>query len=300
MNEFITYSQNLFLQSSANLSRRARRSPILALLLDTWAAYRRDEMGTPAAALAYYLLLTLFPLMLLLIALASPFLDSEVVIRDAVRFVSNYLPTVAGELRTILREVVTARGPASLIALLGLLWSASGLFDLVQRGLNRAWQVAQPRPVWRQRLVSIVTVMVIGVLFGLSFVTSAVARAGVRYSIDFGNQRVEVLSVIFTLLLSLFLFAVIYKVFPFARVTWRQVWGSALLASVLWEAAKYIFVWYLLNFARLNLVYGSVGAIIALLVWGYITATILLLGAELSAVAAHQKIETPMPVPESL
>ena len=288
MNELGARFQDRFLQAGASLSRQARRIPGLALVLDAWAAYRRDEMGILAAALAYYLLLTLFPLLLLLIALASPFLSGQAIIRDTVRFVSAYLPTVDRELTFILRDVVNARGPVTVIAILGLLWSASGFFDLLQRGLNRAWSVKQLRPLWRTRLVSIAAVIVVGALFALSFVTSALTRAGVQYRVDFGNSRVEVVSTILTTLLSFCLFAVIYKVFPFVRIEWRQIWPSALLAAVLWEAGKYIFVWYLLNFARLNLVYGSVGAVIALMVWGYITATILLLGAELSAVEARK------------
>ncbi len=287
MNNLIVDANATFLHWSNGLSRQARRIAALAVVLDAWAAYNRHEMGMLAAALGYYFLLALFPLLLLLIAIASPFFTSEELIRNAVRFVGNYFPTAAGELRTILREVINARGPVSIIAALGLLWSASGVFDLVQRGLNRAWQVTQPRPLWRQRLVSIATVIAIGVLFGLSFAASALARAGVQYRVDFGSTRIEVVSLGLTTILNFFLFAVIYKFFPFARVAWRQVWASALVASVLWEVAKYIFVWYLLNFARLNLVYGSVGAIIALLVWGYITATILLFGAELSALEAR-------------
>ncbi len=277
-----------WMRASARTSHMARRARFLAWLLDGWQAYRRDEMGTLAAALAYYLLLAIFPLLLFLIAAASPFLTSDQVVRDVTRFVDNYLPTVSGELRTILRQIISARGPATFIAALGLIWSASGVFDLIQRGLNRVWRVSQPRPLWRQRLLSAATVIAIGALFGLSFAASALARLGVHYRLDFGNVRVEVVGLLFTAILSFLLFAVVYKVFPFVNITWRRVWTGALLASILWEIAKYLFVWYLLNFARLSLVYGSVGVIIALLVWGYITATILFFGAELTALAVRQ------------
>ncbi len=282
MSRLINRLYAAWMRASARLSRAARRVRFLAWLLDGWQAYRRDEMGTLAAALAYYLLLAIFPLLLFLIVAASPFLTSEQVVRDVTRFVGNYLPTVSGELRTILRQVISARGPATFVAALGLIWSASGVFDLVQRGLNRAWRVHVPRPLWRQRLLSVVTVIAIGALFGLSFAASAFARLGVRYRVDFGNVRVEVVSLLFTAILGFVLFAIVYKVFPFVKITWGRVWTGALLASILWEIAKYVFVWYLLNFARLSLVYGSVGVIIALLVWGYITATILFFGAELT------------------
>ncbi len=293
MNELVVRGQRTFLRASADLSTRVRHVPAFALLLDAWQSYRRDEMSLLAAALAYYLLLALFPLLLLLIAVASPFLNDEQVIREAVRFAANYFPGAAAELRNILQQVVSARGPVTLFAALGLLWSASGVFDLVQRGLNRAWRVTQPRPVWRQRLVSLATVLGVGLLFDLSFLTSALVRSGIRFRFQIGGLSIEVVGLILTTFLNFALFAIIYKAFPFARVTYRQVWGSALLSSILWEMAKIVFVLYLLNFARLSLVYGSVGAVIALLVWGYITATILLFGAELSAVNARNNTKQP-------
>jgi membrane protein len=90
-------------------------------------------------------------------------------------------------------------------------------------------------------------------------------------------------------LLGIGLFGVAYKVLPVSPVRWRQVWRAAVFASVTWEVAKIIFVYYLLNFARLNVVYGSVGVVIALLTWGYITAAILLFGGELSALIVQKE-----------
>ncbi len=288
MNELFARGQLTYLELSAHLSSQARRIAGLTLLLDTWQAYSRDQMGTLAAALAYYLLLALFPLLLLLIAIASPFLASDQVVREAVRFAANYFPGAEHELRTILEQVITARGPVTVFAALGLLWSASGVFDLVQSGLNRAWRVAQTRPLWRQRLVSLVTVLGLGVLFGISFASSALLHSGIRYRFQIAGVSVEVVGLVFTTFLNFILFSIIYKAFPYAHVTYRQVWAGALLASILWELAKILFVFYLLNFARFSLVYGSVGAVIALLVWGFITATILLFGAEMSAVSARR------------
>jgi membrane protein len=291
MNEFFLHWQNIFLQTSSNLSAHARRFSAFALLLDAWQAYRRDEMGMLSAALAYYLLLALFPLLLLLIAIATPFLTSEQVVGETVRFATNYFPGAGAELRRILQQVVSARGPVTVFAAAGLLWSASGVFDLVQRGLNRAWRVSQPRPLWRQRLVSLATVIGLGLLFGISFATSAFMRSGLRLRFQVAGISIEIVSLVLTTLLNFVLFAIIYKGFPFAVVTYRQVWGSALLASILWELAKILFVFYLLNFARLSLVYGSVGAVIALLLWGYITAAILLFGAEMSAVQTLKEMK---------
>ncbi len=290
MNLPVARVQNRITQVGSVVSLRVRRIPTGALFLDAWHAYSVDEMGTLAAALAYYFLLALFPLMLLLIAAASPFLESELVVGAVARFVSSYLPTVGPEIRQLLHQVLLARGPVTLIAAVGLFWSTSGVFDVVQRGMNRAWHVIQPRPLWKQRLISLGTVLGLAILFGSSFAFEALIRSGLRLRLAVGSISVEIVGVGLSSVLTFLLFAIVYKVFPYARVHWRQVWGSALIAAIFWEVAKYVFVWYLANFARLNLVYGSVGAVIALLTWGYITAAILLFGAEFAAIDARTKI----------
>ncbi len=288
MNRTFEQLGSFYQNTQSRLYTGVHRVPGLGWMLDAWIAYSQDQMGILAAALAYYLLLSLFPLLLLLIALASPFLASEAIIRQAARFVGSYLPTVGPEVGSVLHQALTVRGPATFIAGLGLLWSASGVFDVLQRGLDRAWRVPHPRPLWRQRLISVATVLILGVLFGLSFMTSALTRVGIHLRFNVGDTSVEVVGFGLTLLLNLLLFTFMYRFFPNRSIPWRQVWGPALLASILWEVAKYVFVWYLLNFAQLSLIYGSVGIILALLIWGYITATILLLGAELCALPTRQ------------
>jgi membrane protein len=84
-------------------------------------------------------------------------------------------------------------------------------------------------------------------------------------------------------LLSIAAFILIYRTMPRAAVDWQDVWPGGLAAGIVWEVAKQLFAWYLGNFARYGLVYGSVGAIIAFLFWCYLSAMILLLGAELTA-----------------
>ncbi len=267
----------------------ARQWRFVARVLDAWAAYASDQMDPLAAALSYYFLLCLFPLLLMLIALASPFFEREQLLREVARFASNYLPTLAPEVRRILGEVVSARGPVTLIAALGLLWSASGVFDLLQIGMGRAWRVPAPRPLWRQRLISIGAVLIIGALFGLSFAASALSTSGIEFRAILGRRTVEVLGLALSIVLNFVLFAVIFKFMPNARIAWAQVTGAALFASIVWELGKLVFVWYLRNFAGLNLVYGSVGAVIAVMLWSYITANIMLFGAELTAVETRNR-----------
>lgn len=286
MSRLLSHTRAFYLQLGGALSTKARQVYLLALILDAIAAYGRDEMGVLASALAYYLLLSIFPLLILLISALTPFLANDIVVREAVRFSTGYFPASEREVRTILLQVIDARGPVTLFALIGLLWSSSGVFDLVQRGLNRAWHLPHQRPLWRRRSLSVVAVLVAGFLFASSIVLSGFVHSGARIVLQFGSAAVETVGLVVATGLNFVFFSVIYKVFPFGGVTYRQVWRGALIASILWEIAKVLFVVYLRNFARLSLVYGSIGAIIALLVWGYITSVILLFGAEITAIGS--------------
>ncbi len=269
-------------------SRQARRLPPLAVLLDAWNAYRQDEMPLLAAALSYYSLLSHFPLLLLLIVAASPFLAEERVVNETLRFVQGVVPTGGAELRRVLTQVLDARGPATLVGALGLVWSASGAFDVMQRAMNRIWRVPRPRPFWAQRLVSLGVILGLVILFGGSLAISAATRSSLAFRPLRSPAIAQLIGVVASIALNLALFAIVYRVFPNAPIHFGQIVGGALVAGVLWEIAKLIFVWYLTSFAHLNLVYGSVGAIIAILTWGYITAVILFFGAELSAAQSRR------------
>jgi len=86
---------------------------------------------------------------------------------------------------------------------------------------------------------------------------------------------------------SIVTFTILYRTIPRNGVIWRQVWLGGLAAGLVWEAARQLYTWYLANFARYNLIYGSVGAIIGFLLWAYLSAMILLLGAEFTAQYSH-------------
>jgi membrane protein len=89
--------------------------------------------------------------------------------------------------------------------------------------------------------------------------------------------------------LAFIAFTILYKSFPHAQVKWRDALLAALLAALAWHTAKYLYELYLVHFARFNLVYGSVGAVIGLLLWGYISASIVLFCAELAAMRAYKR-----------
>ncbi len=282
---------------------RTRLIPGVRLVELTFRGYSEDRGSVLAAALSYYAFLSLFPLTLFILALLSPFLETTAAIRAVTRFLESYLPQGADTIRTSLEEVIHLRGPITLAAAAGFLWSGSGVFSLIQLGMNRAFCVAQPRPLWRERVVSLGMVIAVGFLFALSFLLTTSFRLGIHYQIlPRHNIIIDWLPPLLSEGLGVAIFGLLYRYIPYTSyVRWRQIWPAALVASTLWELAKMGFAWYIANLALLNLVYGSLGTIIALLIWGYVTAVILLLGAELAAALAgareHPNPDKPWSIP---
>ncbi len=296
MNHFVEQQSERAMGVANTAAAQVRKLPGASVIEQTFRAYSQDRGSIIAAALSYYTLLSLFPLMLFILAISSPFLQSESAIRAATRFIGEYLPSGAALVRSSLEEVTKLRGPLTVAAGIGFLWSASGGFDILQLGLNRAFRVHQPRPLWRQRIVSMALVGCVSLLFGLSFLWTTSLRLAIHYRVlQRHDPLVDYVAPVGAVALGFLVFGSLYRYIPYDRqIRWSQVWFPALLASVLWEGAKLAFAWYITNMALLNLVYGSLGTIIAVMIWGYITAVVFLLGAELSAVisGARQKVWT--------
>lgn len=248
-------------------------------------AFSDDRCSLTAAALSYYTLLAIFPLLLFLVALASFFIQSENAARAVIAFFNEFLPQSSTVIRSNLPEVSRARGEVTLVAFAGLAWTASGVFNTVQLSLNRVFRVQRARPLWRERLVSMAMVIGVGVLFALSFAITTTLRVTLHLQTRRSDLIFEIISTLVAILLAAIVFAALYRLVPYdPSIHWRAIFPSALLAALLWEGAKFGFVWYLTNVSQLNQVYGSIGAVIALMLWGYVTWTIILYCAELAAV----------------
>jgi membrane protein len=278
------------------LETRARTFPAASVLIDAVRAYGEDRCSLVAAALSYYALLSLFPLLLFILAIVSPLGQAETAIREVTRFISSYLPSGALMVRSALEEITRLRGALTLASAASFLWSASGAFDAIQLGINRAFRVSTMRPIWRRRLFSILMVVATSLLFGLSFGMTTTMRLAIHYRIlERRDFLFESLPIVGALILGTAVFGLLYRYVPYdPHIRWRDVLPSAVIAAALWEIAKLVFAWYITNYALLNMVYGSIGTIIAIMLWGYVTAAILLIGAEIAAVqtGARQREKT--------
>ena len=271
-----------------------------SLLCATWMAYRHDDGPTLARSIAYYALFSFFPLLLVLFALGSSALASSQAQEAVVRVAEQYLATASDLVQANVEQVLQQRGTVGVLATVGLLWSASGVFTAVYQAVNRAWAQEASGSIWRHRLYAVAMALSLGLVFVgmIAFSVTVSFVRGWRVPVFgwqlFADPALGRLlgwgAALLPALVSVLAFSLIYRIVPRAPVAWRDVWPAGVVAGLVWEGAKQLFTWYVGNFARYNLVYGSVGAVIAFLLWSYFSAIILLLGAEFTAQVHHWRL----------
>jgi len=242
------------------------------------------DTAVMASAIAYIALFSLFPLILLSIAIASfsfgPSIDQHVTIQR-LEFVAPALGQLLGQ---NIDAIIRARGHVTTFAVLGLIWSASAIFYTLTHTLNDIWHIRQRRPAWKRRGVAILFVLVfIGpTLFLISIAGSVISN--IRFWLpDLILPFWYGISLILTTLLDIGLYMVLYMLLPHGTSTWREVLPGAIGAGILWEFAKKAFLSFVSTYISIsNLVYGTVATIIAFLLWAYISSLIFIFGAYLS------------------
>ena len=264
--------------------------PILRSLVEmvyrTIRNFIRDDGSHMAAGVAYYAIFSLFPLVLGAISIASIILNEGTVsdyiigvLRDNIGIGSEDL--VSSNIRALL----ALRGTVSIVAILTLLWASRSVFGAVHRVMNRAWKVTEPPRFLTYHLAQIGAAMGVAIMFMVPATLGPAGRAFAQRNDTLFGWSVP-WATIFTVLpflIAWVLFLLIYRYVPDAKVRWRDAYPAATVAAGLFEAAKWGFAFYLVNLSSLDLVYGSVTTIIVLMLFLYIVAIILVLGAELAS-----------------
>ena len=248
-----------------------------------------------AAAISFYALFALFPLTLLLISALGFLLGSSASEARLALDIGNIAPVSGEFVSSTIKGVVGARGITGVAGVLGLLWASNAVFGAIRKGVNAAWGIQEPRPFLQERLIDFSLMVGAGFLMiifisgttALGFIEEIMALLSPDNPLS-GDFLLNSAATFVPPVLAFLTFLVLYRYLPNTRVTFREVWPGALLAAVAFEVAKSIFVWYAGTYPLYNVVYGSVGAIVALLAWVYISALLLLFGALVtSRYAAH-------------
>ena len=250
---------------------------------------QRHELFVLAAAVSYAAVLSLFPLALTVIAVLGRFVEQDVARQAVVEALGPYLPPQA--LRSVgetLEVVAATRSAAGLIGTLGLLWGATALAGSLRHALNRVLEVRQPRGYLSRKLTELGLVLVGGLFLGLSVVASVALTLVERWApaarltaVLQASPLAGLFSTLGPWLFSAAAFFVTYRFLPNVPMRLRSLAAGTALAVALFEAAKRLFVWYLGTLARYPLVYGPIAGVVVFMVWVYVVAVLVLLGAEL-------------------
>ena len=254
-----------------------------------------QEMGEAdashmAAGVSFYAVLSIFPLILALMVIIGWVVGSQSRQDELVEFIVGYLPGSEQFVRESVEGVRRLRAAVGVVAVMGLVWSASAVFGSITKVVNRAWDVSENPPFYKNKPKQLVMALGVGFLFVASvaltsFVqwASTIEIGGQTMTDILGGQIVAVALRFPALIISFSIFMAIYKFLPNTKTYWRFVWVGALLAAVLFEGSKGLFLWYLENFARFDQLYGNLASVVILMVWTYISAIILIAGAEFSS-----------------
>src|SRR5215210_4771008 len=262
-----------------------------------WQEIYAGDLLTRAAALSYYFLLALFPLLIFLTAMLGYFAESGTELR---RNLLNYLASIAPRsavqlVRATVVEITEGAGGGKLsFGLLAALWFASFGMGAVGDTLNSAYGVRESRPWWRVRLISLGLTVALAALIitALSLVLyGGEIGEGLAGRYDLGGAFVAVWNVIqwpIVLGFVLFALALIYYHAPDLRhQKWYWITPGSLVGVALWLLVSFGFRLYLSYFDRYSVTYGSLGAVIVLLLWFYLTGAALLVGGKVNAVIEH-------------
>ena len=263
---------------------------VVGLAYRTVREMSTDDATHMAAGLAYYAVLSLFPLTVGVISLLGLLIEPEALHSDVFHFFETYLPVSEGLLSANIAAAGNVHGFLGVVSFFGLFWSASLMFGAITRSVNRAWDIHKDRPFYIDKVRNIAMALSVAPLFLLSIASTATLQMleGVELPVVgemafLHNGVIGSLSRVLPFLFSMTIFLLIYKFTPNTHTYWRYIWPGALLAAVLFELSKSIFVFYVDNYANYEQVYGSLASVIVLLAWTYFSGLILITGAEFTS-----------------
>lgn len=264
------------------------RVPGAAVIVRATEKSNEDHAKDMAASIAFFGFFSLFPLLVGVVAGASFFIDRDKIESHLDRMLAGEFPGSADFLRTNIEALTDLRGAAGVASVVGLLWSASKMFGALSRGMNLALGIPKGQPFYVSKLryfamtiiVSLVLFLAVGGSMALDVFTQIdLTRFGLDSTVfDSIWSRLTSFVFIFATLLLL------YTIVPYKRSPWRELLPGALVAALLFELLKALFVLYLDNARNLEAVYGSLSSIIVLLLWLYFSARVVLFGVEIIAV----------------
>jgi membrane protein len=271
----------------------------ISILKETFSEWMEDQAPTLGAALAYYTVFSLAPLLIISISIAGLFFGKEAAQGQIFDQLRGLLGDESGRAMQVMVQNASAEPAtgfvATLVGFLILLFGASGAFGQLQMSLNAIWGV-QPKPgrgilgIIQDRILSFGFILVVGFLLLVSLVlTAVIAFVGHRFGdmVPGMEALAQILNSIFSLAVITLLFAMMFKFLPDARIAWHDVWIGGFITAALFTVGKLALGLYL-GTSGVASSYGAAGSLIVLLLWVYYSSQIVFFGAEFTQVYANR------------
>lgn len=250
-----------------------------------------DDVMALSAQLAYSFLLSFFPFLIFLMTLIG---HSSINSGDALAYLSNIVPANAMELvKSTIVEVVDTRNSNLLsLSLLFTIWTSSSGFKAVIKGLNKAYDTSETRSMLRLELIALLSTIALTTIIILTLVLLVLGKligSTISLYVAYPDQFMDLWNALRYLIIlasMVFVFAAMYRYTPCTRLTWSEVLPGAIFSTLGWIVISAGFSFYVNNFGNYSKIYGSIGVVIILLTWLFLTSLIIMLGGEINATFA--------------
>ena len=246
----------------------------------------RNNCHYVAAGIAYWTIFSLFPLALAAIAVLGFIYTTPEQQTPLVEGIVKLIPVSEGYLVELIEDVVKARGTLGTLATAGLLWAGTAVFSAVRKGINHAWHIGRPQPFLVERVIDLAMLVGVALLAFVTIVfttnTLGLATLATVPSWLGGGLASSVIMEVVGLAFTIGVFLLLYRYVPNTGVAWRDTWLGALLGAMLFHGVRLGLASFISNFGSFNLVYGSLGALMAVLLWAYLSSIALMWGAQVA------------------
>jgi len=270
---------------------------MLHYIKELYRRYIEDEVPAYSAEMAYYILLSVFPFLIFITTVIGYLPIPEDSIMESL---ASLLPNESYlVVRQNVEQVIKSRNLKLLsFGFVSMIWAAASGIGAVMRGINKSLCQKDARPFWIAVPLSVFFTVLVAILIIIYFVLLIFGRHIGEYLVETGLLHTywmgwDIFRHLAAILMMILVFVLLYRYSPCIKIRWRNAMPGAVFTTIGWLLISWIFSWYVNRFWNLSLVYGRIGGIIALLVWLFISAQLILLGGEVNAVlifSRQQKI----------
>ena len=256
--------------------------------------FQDDDVLAMSSQLAYSLLMAFFPFLIFLLTIVG---FSPIKSEDVLLGLKSILPKEAYVLirKTVVEVVDTKNGHLLSLSLIFTVWSAANGLAAVIKGLNKAYDEEEKRSFIKLQIVAVLSTIALVFMIMAAFIFLVFGNVLGRYiasslkQLDGFWSMWNALRYVGTILNMILIFSVIYHFTPSRRLKWKEVLPGSIFTTIGWIVVSIGFAFYIDNFGNYSLVYGSLGAVVTLMTWLFISSIIILLGGELNATLAFQR-----------